>query len=82
MTVAYSDTFPAAGGCHCNRLALYSGQDFEQDFGQDSRQDSRQDFGQDFFLLTGNRAVTGNKQLELRLTVYSTRVKFSDSSSA
>ena len=23
VTVAYSDTFPVAGGCHCNRLALY-----------------------------------------------------------
>ena len=23
MTVAYSDTFPVAGGCHCNRLDLY-----------------------------------------------------------
>ena len=24
MTVAYSDTFPVAGGCHCNRLSLYN----------------------------------------------------------
>ena len=24
MTVAYSDTFPVAGGCHCNRLDLYN----------------------------------------------------------
>ena len=24
VTVAYSDTFPIAGGCHCNRLDLYS----------------------------------------------------------
>ena len=23
VTVAYSDTFPVAGGCHCKRLALY-----------------------------------------------------------
>ena len=23
VTVAYSDTFPVAGGCHCNRLGLY-----------------------------------------------------------
>ena len=23
MTVAYSDTFPVAGGCHCKQLALY-----------------------------------------------------------
>ena len=23
MTVAYSDTFAVARGCHCNRLALY-----------------------------------------------------------
>ena len=24
VTVVYSDTFPVARGCHCNRLALYS----------------------------------------------------------
>ena len=23
VTVAYSDTFPVSGGCHCNRLTLY-----------------------------------------------------------
>ena len=23
VTVAYSDTFPVARGCHCNRLDLY-----------------------------------------------------------
>ena len=23
VTVVYSDTFPVAGGCHCNRLDLY-----------------------------------------------------------